>query len=153
MTVSATGSATSSQTTQNPNKTLGKEEFLKLLITELRYQDPTKPMDDREFISQMAQFSALEQMQNLNTSFENLKNSFETLNISVVEGLQALTYQLVLNGMYDGLNLLGKEVSYLDENDETKTGTIEALKPKGTYYVAVINGEEVELSRINQIKK
>jgi flagellar basal-body rod modification protein FlgD len=48
---------------------LDKNAFLSLLITQLRHQDPLNPMDDREFISQMAQFSALEQMQNLNSTF------------------------------------------------------------------------------------
>ncbi len=52
---------------------LGKDEFMSILVAQLRFQDPLRPMDDREFISQMAQFSALEQMQNLNREFSNVK--------------------------------------------------------------------------------
>ena len=46
---------------------LGKDEFLGLLVTQMQYQDPLEPTNDTEFIAQMAQFSSLEQMQNLNT--------------------------------------------------------------------------------------
>jgi flagellar basal-body rod modification protein FlgD len=51
---------------------LGKDSFLKLLVTELTHQDPTQPMNDREFISQLAQFSALEQMTGINKTMEQL---------------------------------------------------------------------------------
>lgn len=57
---------------QTGSSELGKDAFLKLLITQLQNQDPTKPMDDKEFIAQMAQFSSLEQMQNMTTAMGNL---------------------------------------------------------------------------------
>lgn len=52
---------------------LGKDEFINLLVTQLQYQDPLNPQDDTQFIAQMAQFSALEQMQNLNSSYSATK--------------------------------------------------------------------------------
>ena len=57
-----------SSTTREPNNELGKNDFLKLLTTQLKYQDPLSPMNDTEFIAQMAQFSSLEQMQNISAS-------------------------------------------------------------------------------------
>jgi flagellar basal-body rod modification protein FlgD len=53
-------------------KELDRDAFFKLLITQLQNQDPLKPMEDKEFIAQMAQFSSLEQMNNMNKNFNKL---------------------------------------------------------------------------------
>ncbi|TSI11405.1 flagellar hook assembly protein FlgD [Lysinibacillus sp. BW-2-10] len=62
-------------TKQTGTNELGKDAFLQILITQLQNQDPTQPMDDKEFIAQMAQFSSLEQMQNMTTAMKNLLES------------------------------------------------------------------------------
>ena len=61
---------TETKTSSTSGDNLGKDAFLNLLVTQLRYQDPLNPSTNEEFLAQMAQFSSLEQMQNLNKSFE-----------------------------------------------------------------------------------
>ncbi|WKC58414.1 flagellar hook assembly protein FlgD [Borrelia sp. P9F1] len=100
---------------------LGRDDFLKLLITQLRYQDPTDPMKDKEFIAQMAQFSALEQMTNMSKSFEKLSSA---LNVN------------------KDLDLLGKVVEFEHADGEVikgkvtniKTGVNPGIMVGGKYY-------------------
>ena len=65
--ISGSGSSTNLQASS-----LGMEDFLKILLTQLTYQDPLKPMDNQQFMAQMAQFTSLEQTQQLNTKIATL---------------------------------------------------------------------------------
>ncbi len=62
------------------SKVMGKDEFLRLFTTQLKYQDPLKPMDGTEFTTQLAQFSSLEQLMNMNQSLLNLTAYQQSLN-------------------------------------------------------------------------
>jgi flagellar basal-body rod modification protein FlgD len=60
-------------------KSLGKQDFLTLLVTQLRYQDPMQPEDNTQFVAQLAQFSSLEGTQNINTSIQDLSTKITDL--------------------------------------------------------------------------
>src|SRR5699024_2884572 len=80
---------------RNVGDNLGKEEFLKILITQLQHQDPLSPVEDREFIAQLAQFSALEQMQNMSHDF-NMMRGLNLIGRTVyAEVYDSVTGQLV----------------------------------------------------------
>ena len=81
---SLSGASASSGSSGTPNTELGKDAFLNLLITQLANQDPLNPLEDRDFIAQMAQFSTLEQMTNMNTTMESLITMYRTAAIGLM---------------------------------------------------------------------
>jgi flagellar basal-body rod modification protein FlgD len=84
-------------TPADPSKSvLGKDDFLKLLVTQLRYQDPLNPMEGTEFATQLAQFSSVEQLANINT---NLTQNLES---------NAVLTQAISNAL--SASLIGKDV-------------------------------------------
>lgn len=122
---------------------LGKDDFLKLLIAELKYQDPMEPMKDREFIAQMASFSSLEQMTNLNSGFGQLASLISDQLIPQIQWQQS------------GF-MLGKEVSYLnpkteDGQDKILTGVVEAVLVKEGQIYCLINNTEIPMNYITKV--
>ncbi len=102
-TTEVTGDRTSSAFADASKKEMGKTDFLTLLTQQLKYQDPLKPMENTEFVSQLAQFSQLETMSNVGTSMETLKKSFETS-----LAIQSNSAQSVTNST--SVSLIGKDV-------------------------------------------
>lgn len=86
------------------SKSLGKDDFLQLMITKLRYQDPLNPMDDADFIAQLAQFSTLEQMNNIaegiSTSNQWSFLQMQSINNTMAAGLIGKDIKATYNGVY-----------------------------------------------------
>jgi flagellar basal-body rod modification protein FlgD len=66
-------STSTTSTTASSTSSLGMDAFLQLLVTQLEYQDPLSPMDDKEFVAELAQFSSLEQLTEINSGIDDLK--------------------------------------------------------------------------------
>jgi flagellar basal-body rod modification protein FlgD len=75
-TTAVSGAPTSDSTTTSATKSLGKDAFMQLLITKLENQDPTQPQDDSQMLAQLAQFSTLEQMQQMNDTLTKISDFF-----------------------------------------------------------------------------
>lgn len=119
------------QNTVNGRQTsnqLGKDDFLKLLITQMQNQDPTEPMENTEFIAQMAQFSSLEQMTNMSTSFEKVANYISESSAT---------------------STLGKTIE-LNIGDTTVKGIVEGTI-RGEKPEVIVNGMRYDINKIAAI--
>lgn len=136
MAVSGIGSSTSTTSSTDATsvieQTLGKDAFLKLLVTQIQNQDPLNPMDDQEYIAQLAQFSSLEQMQEINSA---LGTAQQTSTAS-----QALT-------------LVGHEITAINPNTSaTYSGTVDAVTFEEGTPTLLVGDDEVQLSWVSEVK-
>jgi flagellar basal-body rod modification protein FlgD len=111
------------------NAALDKNDFLKILITQLSHQDPTQPMDDKAFIAQMAQFSSLEQMTNMSDGLAKVAN--------LVAKSQAV-------------GLLGNVVEVFN-GAETVSGIVDAVTG-GDFPQILVNGQYYDYSQVQKVK-
>ncbi|MCR5813966.1 MAG: flagellar hook assembly protein FlgD [Desulfovibrio sp.] len=124
---------------------MDKEDFLMLLVTQFQYQDPLNPMEDQEFVAQMAQFSSLEQLMNLNTSMEGLTSATE--NQQMVNATSYIGKQVSVSG-----NTIGK-VTAADGTtsistfryafgDDVREGVLSVMDSNGnTVYTEALGGK------------
>lgn len=116
--------------TRSPQKDLGKDDFLQILITQLQHQDPSEPMEDREFIAQMAQFSSLEQMTNMSSQFTELS--------ATLKGAQAM-------------NLIGRDVEVV-QGDTIIKGSVEAVTG-GAFPQMLVGGAYYDFDDISKVTR
>lgn len=122
----SSATATTTATTRTANDELGKDAFLQLLVAQLQHQDPLNPSEDTEFISQLATFSTLEQLQNMNSSMQATQAS----------------------------GLIGKQVTWqevVDGSTKTYYATVESVRVDGSNVYLVVDsstGKEITMSQV-----
>lgn len=122
---SAAENAAASEPAVTRKDQMGKAEFLQLLVTQLRYQDPMNPMDDREFATQLAQFSSLDKM----------------------------TEQTKWSKMTYGLELVGQKVIYSKDDGGTGTGVVKALRMADGNPKLSLGDTEITIDQVIQASK
>ena len=111
-----------------------KEQFLRLLVTQLRNQDPLEPTKNEEFLAQLATFSALEQQQITNEGLATLVGLTQA--------------QLTLGGLSQAASLVGREVTWVDDLGAEHQGTVTSVTFDARGVFAEINGELVPAGSI-----
>ncbi|MGL5956103.1 MAG: flagellar hook capping FlgD N-terminal domain-containing protein [Brevinema sp.] len=110
---------------------LGEADFLTLLVTQLKTQDPTKPMDDKAFIGQMAQFTSLKQMSSVAENISNFTREFD---------------------FTKSISLVGKEVMWTNEVGNIQEGKVDSVLINAGYSYLKINDQKVALKDIIEVK-
>ncbi len=121
---------------------LGQDQFMALLVAQLKNQDPMSPMDNSQFIAQMAQFSSLTQLTKIGEKLDNLKGSVDT-------------------SLGASSELIGKKVTWLNEKTDSKTGektstyetgVVEGIVMKGGVQYAQVGADAVPLTLIAKVE-
>lgn len=122
---------------RTPSSRLGKDEFLKILMAQLQNQDPLSPLDDKDFIAQMATFSSLEQLMNMSQSID------------------ALVQNQLISPVVQYSHMIGKEVTYVSSEDgvgETITSKVKAVSQKDGWAILELeNGDKIVADSILKV--
>lgn len=122
------------KTSSSSGDTLGKDDFLKLLVAQLTQQDPTDPMKDTEFVAQLATYSSLEQQMNINKNLETLISLNQNANISAA------------------IACIGKLVGYVDSTGTPRAQLVEFMDiVNGEINLYLSDGSYIPFSSVEQI--
>lgn len=112
------------------NSQIGQNQFLQLLVAQMKSQNPLEPTTNQEFLGQLAQFSTLSAMETLNANFSDLMS------------LQQLT---------QGSSLLGKHVAYTNSNDQAVVGVVQSLSVTNGKVQLQVGSDLVSLDKVSGI--
>jgi len=125
-------------TTRTPNPNMDKEGFLKVLMTQLQNQDPSKPMDSQAMVDQMTSLSTLEQIINMTDSIESL-----------------ISNQMV-SPVIQYSHMIGKEVSYPSSGEESDSGiatsnVVAVTQAQGLAILELENGDQIYTQNVMKV--
>jgi flagellar basal-body rod modification protein FlgD len=129
-TASTVGVAATAAQNGLPTQTLGQDDFLRLLITQMTTQDPLSPKSDTDFIAQMAQFSSLEQSRSMQTDLAQLRADQQIVQAN---------------------NLLGRMVEIQADPDHKVSGLVETVQVEAGTPKIVVDGQSYGLSQLLSI--
>jgi flagellar basal-body rod modification protein FlgD len=132
ITQALTGNTPGDQVQRKTGGTLGKDDFLKLLVGQLQHQDPLSPSDDQQWIGQMAAFSQLEQVSNTAATTQKIVDTLNT------------------NGT---LSLIGRTVTYLDEAGVAHSGAVDTVDMAGGKASLTVGGVAgIDAGTVTQVR-
>jgi flagellar basal-body rod modification protein FlgD len=117
-------------TARIPSQSLGQEDFLKLLVTQMTSQDPMNPMSNTDFVAQMAQFTSLQQTKDMSATITQLSQQQQLLQAN---------------------EFIGREVSLLTDDGSVVQGVVGGIEMDGSNPLVVVDGEHYSLSSITSV--
>jgi flagellar basal-body rod modification protein FlgD len=127
-----TNNSTSVSQTTDAAISLGEDAFMKLLLAQMRNQDPLKPMEDKDFIAQLAQFNSLNQLTQMSKNLDELVKS------------QALS---------QGSALIGKTVSGMSSDGSVISGVVSGLQLSGGSITLDVGGQRIPLDSVHSVEQ
>ncbi len=119
--------AQESNTSKASSQEMGKDQFLNILMTQLTHQDPMNPLEDKDFIAQMAQFSSLEQLTNMNKSLTNMDTSITKLSTALDTGNATTTkMNASVEALLAQIKAMNTGVTELNKNQKEQLAIIQA---------------------------
>lgn len=136
--IAPVASSTATDATQKANQKissqlngLGQDDFMTLLLAQLKNQDPLKPMEDKDFIAQLAQLNSVTQLTEMN---KNIKELITTQNLA------------------QGSALIGQTVTGLSNDGGSITGLVAGLKLMGGKVMVEVNGQYIAMDMISSVQ-
>jgi flagellar basal-body rod modification protein FlgD len=130
--ITSTGTAVAPDTSvSNPASALGENDFLKLLVAQLQYQDPMNPSDNNQFMQEQAQFATVEGINNLQKTMTSMQSSQE---------------------LAQSVALIGKQVAYIDaDGTSLSSGVVSSVTSSNGSLTVSVGGVDVDPSSIVQV--
>ena len=129
--ISGPVTGTPAYTTTTPGAELGRDAFLKLLVAQLKYQDPSKPADSAQFLAQTAQFTMVEKLTELATAQQDM---------------------VAAQRMVGASNLVGHTITYITTDGQTATGVVTAATISGSSPTLRVGNTDVPLSSVKEVQ-